>query len=53
VLASVPKLLTDRELSRQKGIHLVKLLAGIIISVASIPLLITVLQMSRILEKFN
>ena len=53
VLASVPKLLTDQEISRQKGIHLVKLLAGIIISVASIPLLITVLQMSRILERIN
>lgn len=53
VLASVPKLLTDQEISRQKGIHLVKLLAGIIISVISIPLLITVLQMSRILERIN
>jgi capsular polysaccharide biosynthesis protein len=53
VLASVPKLLTDQEISRQKGINLVKLLAGIIVSVASIPLLITVLQMSRILERVN
>ncbi len=51
VLASVPKLLTEREIFWQKGIHRLKLLAGIIIAVVSVPLLITALQMSHILER--
>jgi hypothetical protein len=50
VLASVPPLLTEREVSWQKGLHLLKLLVGIIFTLVSIPLLIVVLQMSHILE---
>jgi polysaccharide chain length determinant protein (PEP-CTERM system associated) len=53
VLASVPKLLTKREIFWKKGIHLLKVFAGIIIAVVSLPLLITALQMSRILERLN
>jgi len=53
VLASVPKLLTEREIFWQKGINRLKLLAGVIIAVVSVPLLITALQMSRILERFS
>lgn len=53
VLASVPKLLTEREIFWQKGINRLKLLAGIIIAVVSVPLLITALQMSRVLDRFS
>ncbi len=51
VLASVPPLLTEREIFWQKSFHWLKVLAGIIIALTSIPLLIMALQMSRILEK--
>ncbi len=53
VLASVPPLLTEREVSWQKGLNRLKVLAGIIIALVSIPLLIMVLQMSHILEKLS
>lgn len=53
VLASVPPLLTEREISWQKGLHLLKTLVGIIIALASIPLLITALRMSHILERIS
>lgn len=53
VLASVPPLLTEREVSWQKGLSRLKVLAGIIITLVSIPLLIMVLQMSHILEKLS
>ena len=53
VLASVPKLLTEREIFWQKGVNRLKLLAGVIVTVVSIPLLITALQMSRVLERFS
>lgn len=53
VLASVPKLLTDREIFWQKGISRLRLLAGIIIAVVSVPLLIMALQMSRVLDRFS
>lgn len=53
VLASVPKLLTERELFWQKQIHRLKLLAGIIVAVISVPLLITALKMSHILERMS
>jgi polysaccharide chain length determinant protein (PEP-CTERM system associated) len=53
VLASVPQLLTEREIFWRKGTDRLKLLVGVIIAVVSVPLLITALQMSRILERFS
>jgi polysaccharide chain length determinant protein (PEP-CTERM system associated) len=53
VLASVPPLLTEREISWQKGFNRLKVFAGIIIALASVPLLITALQMSHILERIS
>ncbi len=53
VLASVPQLLTEREIFWRKGTDRLKLLAGVIVAVVSVPLLITALQMSRILERFS
>jgi uncharacterized protein involved in exopolysaccharide biosynthesis len=53
VLASVPPLLTEREIFRRKGFHWLKVLAGIIIALVSIPLLIMALQMSHILERIS
>jgi len=53
VLASVPPLLTEREIFWKKGFHWMKVLAGIIITLASIPLLILALQMSHILERIS
>ena len=51
VLASVPPLLTHNELSWQKRLYWLKVMAGIIIAFASIPLLIMGLEASRILDK--
>lgn len=53
VLASVPPLLTDGEISWQKRLHLLKVAAGILVAILSIPVLITVMQMSRILERIS
>lgn len=53
VLASVPPLLTERQVSWQKALHLLKVLGGIIVALVSIPLLIVVLQMSHILERIS
>ncbi len=53
VFASVPRLLTEREIFWQKGLHWLKVLAGIILALASIPLLIMALQMSHILETIS
>ena len=53
VLASVPPLLTNRELNWRKRIYWLKVMVGIIIAFASVPLLITGLQASHIFEKFN
>lgn len=51
VLASVPKLLTHEEISWYKRSHLMKVMAAIVISIASIPLLIMGLQASRLFER--
>lgn len=51
VLASVPPLLTRQEITWQKRTYLLKVLAGIIVAVGSIPLIIILLQKTRILEK--
>jgi polysaccharide biosynthesis transport protein len=51
VLASVPRLLTHQEISWNKRSHLMKVMAAIVISIASIPLLIMGLQASRLFEK--
>ena len=51
VLVSVPRLLTVREISRQQLVHRLKLLAGVIITMTSVPLLITAIKISHILEK--
>jgi uncharacterized protein involved in exopolysaccharide biosynthesis len=53
VLASVPQLLTERDIFWRKGTDRLKLLVGVIIAVVSVPLLITALQMSRILDRFS
>ncbi|MGI8495395.1 MAG: GumC family protein [Pyrinomonadaceae bacterium] len=51
VLASVPPLLTHGEISSQRRMHWIKVMAGIIIAFASVPLLIMGLQASHIFEK--
>ncbi len=53
VLASVPQLLTEREIFWRKGTDRLKLLAGVVTALVSVPLLIMALQMSRILERFS
>lgn len=51
VLASVPPLLTRKEISWQKRAYWLKVLAGIIVAVGSIPLLIILLQKTRVFER--
>jgi polysaccharide biosynthesis transport protein len=51
VLASVPPLLTRKEISWQKRAYWLKVLAGIIVAVGSIPLIIILLQKTRIFER--
>ncbi|NJM52553.1 MAG: hypothetical protein HC846_03620 [Blastocatellia bacterium] len=51
VLASVPPLLTRKEISWQKRTYWLKVLAGIIVAVGSIPLLIILLQKTRVFER--
>ena len=51
VLASVPPLLTQQEISWQNRLHWMKVLAGAVAAFASIPLLIMGLQASRIFER--
>lgn len=52
VLASVPPLLTRQEISWKKRSYWLKLMAGIIAAFGSIPLIIILLQKTRILERF-
>jgi uncharacterized protein involved in exopolysaccharide biosynthesis len=52
VLASVPPLLTRKELSWLKRTYWLKVLAGIIAAFGAIPLLIILLQKTRIFERF-
>ncbi|HEX8251135.1 MAG TPA: Wzz/FepE/Etk N-terminal domain-containing protein [Pyrinomonadaceae bacterium] len=51
VLASVPPLLTHQEIAWQKRSGWLRLMAGVIAALASIPLLIMALQATRIFEK--
>jgi hypothetical protein len=51
VLASVPPLLTRQEIAWQKRSYWMKVLAGVFVTIASIPLLIMGLQASRIFER--
>ncbi len=53
VLASVPPLLTDREISVQKRLHVLKVAAGIVIAFLSVPVLVVLLQISRVLERIS
>ncbi len=53
VLASVPPLLTAHEISWRKGLHLMKVMGGIVIAVLSVPLLVMLLQMSHIFERLS
>ena len=53
VLASVPPLLTDEEISWQKRLHFLKVAAAIVLAIVSIPVLIIGLQVSRILERLS
>lgn len=53
VLASVPPLLTHKELSWQKRLHWLKVMAGIIVTLATVPLLIMGLQATHIFEKLS
>ena len=51
LLASVPPLLTHSEISWQKRSYWLKILAGITIAIGSIPVIIMVLQASRIFDR--
>ncbi len=53
VLASVPDLLSDKEIESQKRVHGLKVAAGIAIALVAIPGLILLLQMSRIIDRFS
>lgn len=51
VLASVPPLLTNQEISWQKRSHWMKVMAGVVAAFASVPLLIIGFQTSRVFER--
>lgn len=51
VLASIPPLLTQAEISSQKRVRLMKVFAGIVVAFASVPLLILGFEASHIFEK--
>ncbi|MGI8640990.1 MAG: Wzz/FepE/Etk N-terminal domain-containing protein [Pyrinomonadaceae bacterium] len=51
ILASVPPLLSPSEKAWEARVHWLKVLAGIAVALASIPLIIIVLQLSRIFER--
>ena len=51
VLASVPPLMTDVELDKMSRAHRMKVFAGALGSLAAVPLLIVVLQVSRVFER--
>jgi uncharacterized protein involved in exopolysaccharide biosynthesis len=52
VLASVPPLLSRNELSWKKRLGYIKVFAGILAAIASIPLIAMVLQLTKVLDKF-
>ncbi len=53
VLASVPDLLSDKEVESGKRAYALKVLAGCAAAILSIPILVIVLQMTRIIERFS
>jgi succinoglycan biosynthesis transport protein ExoP len=53
VLAAVPPLLTEQEIFWKNRLHMLKIAAGIVIAIVSVPLLISALQFSRILERIS
>lgn len=53
VWASIPPLLTELEVSRQRRYRFLKVVAGIIGTIASVPLLVLALQMSRVFERLG
>lgn len=53
VLASVPDLLSDKEVESAKRMSFLKVAAGCAAAIISIPILIILLQMSRIIERFS
>ncbi len=53
VLAAVPPLLTEQEIFWKNRLHVLKIAAGIVIAIVSVPLLISALQFSRILERIS
>lgn len=53
VLASVPDLLSDKEIETAKRISGLKIAAGCAAALISIPILIILLQMTRIVERFS
>lgn len=53
VLAAVPPLLKEEEKERIKRGHLVRVFAAVLISIASVPVLIVVLQMTKIFERLS
>jgi uncharacterized protein involved in exopolysaccharide biosynthesis len=53
VLAAVPPLLTEQEIFWKNRLNMLKIAAGIVIAIVSVPLLISALQFSRILERIS
>ncbi len=53
VLAAVPDLLTNKEISTSHRAHRLKIAAGFAAAVVSVPILIFVLNVSRIIERFS
>lgn len=53
VLASVPDLLSDKEIDSDKRRYALKVAAGCVAAVLSVPILIALLQMSRVIERFS
>jgi polysaccharide biosynthesis transport protein len=53
VLACVPPLLTEREVASRRHAHWLKVLTGLIATFVSVPVLIIILQTTRIFEKLN
>lgn len=53
VLASVPALLSEREISAGHRRHFLKVATGFAAAVASVPILVIVLKMTRIIERFS
>lgn len=53
VLAAVPDLLSEKEIAVSRRVHFMRVGAGFAITVVSVPILIVVLQLSRIIERFS